>query len=293
MLSHFTFRPIVLVLLVLLVPAPLLRAAAPDNQAAKAANKILKTGGKEVLKEYQDDLKDAFAVFEIAADDFADEVLDGNFFSGTFNDLVDALALLQDTVQDDQEQAAQDFGAVTSFEALPEFEAQGGGDGNDLMGIYPRGFYPGAGGLVDDFYEDMEQVTAKAYAKAQKALRKLAVQLEKKAGVALTTQLFVPTPHPRVAADEGTVIFQTESTDIDFIVTASKLDTTGNGMIGVGGTGAGPDLEVSAGTMSDLVDPSGGRWSTTEFAVDEGVYELRLSDDASGQTIQELTLGVR
>ena len=179
------------------------------------------------------------------------------------------------------------------------------GLGNDLGGIYPRGFYPGDATPTDLFEEAFAKEVAKAYAKLHKRLKKTSARFQE-AGFGLTFRLGPPRSYPFRIWSEAIVDFVLLGVArFDVILAWSDLAATGDGQLRVSGSAGDNDLfglgdvtisGVLPGGLSSFdvtATPADGRFAT-DFAAQsfpEGVWLLILTQQSL--TGPDVSIGLR
>jgi hypothetical protein len=236
-----------------------------ESQAEKALNAEI----REVLKAFQIGLKQEKAQVLLAAKIFEVEIKNDNSL-GVVESLYHGLQDFQEGVGS----LVQQSGADAADAASQVLAARAFGQG-PLDGIYPRGFYPGDGGVFDRFLAKVRAAHAKTIAAAVRKLGKLPELVERKANVGMTLALG-PWAFPLVINwdENGTLgSLLALAPTIDTFVAVSQLGTAGDGVVFVGGAG---DVGAAAVTV-DLVGPESP--SVSGIMVSEGFRWWTMIDD--------------
>lgn len=244
---------------------------------ADAATALAQFKGAQTtaLKALKLQLKAAQAVFVLNLKAFEATVKAGGASSalvqGLFSDLITLQVAMRDALEDAFN--AQGGAARNALATLP----------GPLNGIYPRGFTPGDGGLVDQFRLQAETAVEKNVS----ALRK---KLVKTTTVAVKDYRWTESDLSVPVGGAPT---------IDTIVTFSTLAATGDGRIRLGGfaglsNGETVNVDVSgtSNPASEDVPVQSRRW-TNAVDVAEGNYTIIVRQEGDTEAFGTARIGVR
>lgn len=287
-------RVVPLLVLAALAPAP--AAQLTEAQAVKQFKSAL----AQELPEIKADMNEAKLVCFDAIAAFEAVLKDGTYTTGDATTLFDALQTLQGFV------GAITRAAGNSISLAAGDALEGLANGGDLAGIYPKGFDPGDGGLIDVFRANVHKLQDKLIAAVQKRLAKTRKLAEKQLGLGLTVSLARPGAVRDLTFSETGGFFISEESPItvDLLLGVSELDALVDGVVYLGGT-ANPNLGVvdllltgpheytgSGGVPTSVQERWGATFDDFGAGVLEGVYIARATQGTDGP-IATGSIGVR
>lgn len=176
-------------------------------------------------------------------------------------------------------------------------------DDDATLELYPDGFAPGDGGLLDDYVADVQQRVEALYPSLRKRLDKLAKLAEKKSGLLVSYRLMPVAAMREASANPDLAAFVSAlPVVIDTVIAVSDPDLPTSNRIYVSGTaqpnGSGATLTLSGPTEIELtpaISGTTGRFEASfsaEGGLPRGNYVLRArsADDATSAV---LAIGLR
>ncbi len=272
-----------------------LACPAEAKNLKKQSLKDLRKASQQRAKAFKKTLKAELSQLFISLD-----ILDRKLRSGA-GSVADVTALFNELnsfqldVRSEMKAASDDITFFLQHE-MQDLEA-----GNIHVDEYPKGFFYGEGGAMDDYRARLLKELDKTYASVLKRVRNSGKLFGSKLNRSLTVRLAHPTDLRERACRAGATSSNTapNARTVDLILGTSDLSQSNDAQILVAGSAQySRPLRVrlvrGAGSLTTSTSSnSSARWSHTYNSYEEGNFTLQIMDDTSIDGIAIHAIGVR